>query len=433
MAKRPEDFGDRFPDDNDSPPIDRTAGYDEIDYKIETPKPIEQPGIPNFSPERGVESIVDPGRETFTGIVLKKLNTNLYEVILHDGRIIEATDLRLDLYEDHFPSDKVNITIGNTENEFFITDKGREFELTVLDLQLSSRRCSVVSFVVPFDIINTQTPPDKTFTREDPSVELQLPGTIKVNQSALYEINFDLTLESGSDQDGGGSLTICDLCPVDELEDVDCVTTDKFVFDRRVGFNVYRNIEDNSGFVTLESNIFDSVLNMRYPDAHPVWTDTPRFGGDVIIGTDVEKGWITWGNKFNDETKIQRLTRGENKAYWIMPDDIPSPDSGGGISSCSFMVAERVDASERAVQFGWEPFGRTGFAAFDDFNGDEIVIVVSNGLIQSITKAGSEQLQPGDNCFGSPISIPENEPMIHDPCDLFGGGGYVAFEEAEYD
>lgn len=378
MVDRSRDFGDQFPSDqDDTPPPDPTAGFQEVDYEIESliGHDIGVPWSSAIAPDPGIEPTDEDIVRTWFALILEKVDplssdysdtypVDQYWVLRQDGKRVHAYNVTEELGEYYKTGDDVIIrkdSAGPHNDEaiygWIIIGKEQPRESALLDLTLSDDTpCTSNPFIIPFDTIVSQLPPDdnEVFgTKQD--VTLEDEGIVKVycEGEALFHIEFTVTIAFCNPvTEGLDRISVESGCWYNaELFDVGKgISTPKIWFAKQNGFKVLWDKRDCTANVSIGTDAFpDAVLNQQFPEplGMAFWTDSPRFGGDVSIGTQRGTAYAKIGN----QSQYAWLTHGGGKIKFRFPKSSPAA------TPAFLMGAARKG---ECVQSSWMDVGGTG-------------------------------------------------------------------------
>lgn len=373
MAKRPADYGDQYPSDSaDVSPGDPTDGFSEVDYEVSAfdGKKRKAKADREFFPDaqQRDDELVD--REHWAGVIVEVSNgvdiyPRVYQVLRDDGRLVEAFSYEVLPSEEFKPGHDVIIQRVTKDPETFnVTGKTRAKELQVLQVKISSGtyKCFAGQTTVPFDEIDLRLPPediDDQFTDPAPAnVKLKLfpPGIqSKFDEETLCTISFTLNVKLNDPRDISNPIHVTEGCwKPDVFERVQpnkAHYSSLLWFNRENGFRVEYDTNDCSIVIMLASKCEDSILNQQDKEKAAFFTDSPKLGGNLSLGTK-KPGWLMFGTE--DQPRLW-LSDGGGELKFRFP---VAPPSYNG----AFFVADKVSGS--CVQGGWLEPGVSGNITF---------------------------------------------------------------------
>jgi hypothetical protein len=233
---------------------------------------------------------------------------------------------------------------GTDKNDWLITGRGTTKELTQFEVRYDGvRRLVAGPLTIPFDSNPLALPPkdDECFGGSR-SFELQATGTLKVLETGTYDLKWVICLGTKAGIIEDCCLDIIVECPPDPIPVIPAEKTTTLSIDKNTGFEIIQAgpiayLRFNPQFTP------DSVLN--FSDLKARWTQSPKFGVNVSLGTQA-KGWL----KIGDVKTFAWLTNqnvGQSK--------ITLP---GLTFANSFLYAESF--KDECVTLGWLSPGKTG-------------------------------------------------------------------------
>lgn len=208
-----------------------------------------------------------------------------------------------------------------------------------------------------------------------PGAKQKLPGPMsELNQ--VYYARLSGTYKAQTGQFRGRTLPLYVACADDatsvsaacacasngaamEVENVE--RANRITFDKGVGFKIYRDFAENgNACVSLYGCLPNSILNQQQPfPQRPVWTQSPRLGGNLTIGGALKFGGDQGGSVMGSGSHIR----------------LPGYSDG-----CGYPV-EVVGTKGNCIQLGYGIKGYTGlFYAYDCYGFCQTFVVV-NGRI----------------------------------------------------
>lgn len=335
---RPNDYGDQFPSDlNDQPPSDPTEGFQEIDYD---PSAFQSKGRKpqtnrNFVPDSGQETPAPITRSALYGVLLANVTglpdakgvkrpdyPEIWQVLRQDGKIIEAFTTNTYKYEKRRAGDEVTLLRGTTDTEWTFVNRAHPREMQSIDVWNSAAaRGNSTTFKVTLDKIKDQVPQTDIYSDKDPDHQkLKLKnGGVQVLEetTAWYEINFNATVQlekAGSESVAPSTHVYQSGCwKPNDLVDATAlgkwINTAKLYFHANSGFRLYWDPSDCTANVGIYSGLQDSILNQQYKETQSgldrnqfaCWTNAPKLGGSVYVGTQEAFGWVKIGRAAPNE------------------------------------------------------------------------------------------------------------------------------------
>lgn len=459
----PRDYGDQYPSDqDDQPPGDPTSGYQETDYDVTGVRRSshQAPFLSPIAPDPSPEPVYERGIRTWFAILLERIEygdpnfveaypVDQYWVLRQDGKRVAAYNATEETISEYFKTgDDVVIRKDNNgphDDEaifgWIIVGKEQPREYPVLDLALSSdTNCTAYSFIIPYSQTVEQLPPDheNAFgTYQD--ITLKKAGEVKVecDGEALFHIEFSATITlCNPTSDGLDRIIVQHGCWYNaQLSYVGAISTPKLWFALQNGFKVLWDPRDCTANVSIGSyKAPDMILNQQYPEPYGMafWTQDPRFGGDVYIGTQRGTGYAKIGNPF----QYVWLTHGGRgkKLKFRFPAGPPS-------STPAFLMA--ASSKGECVQTAWMATGGTGtiralgcevyweycYIYADDQQSYQYCAIptyecqewkVCQGLVVSGQGIDSNPFDDPCEFFGSqwPAHCPTNQKVDDDPCQF---------------
>lgn len=352
---RPEDWGDQFPSDlDDEPPVSPTTQRTEHSYSIdpvrEEAKPKDE--LKDFSPDPNIRQVPDAPRHVYSGTVMAHVNNKdafprKYWVMREDGALGTARVAKQDLYSDIKVGDEVSIIQAPEEEGWIIIGNVRPFELPQMILEIGGDVLTTQKILIPY-IVKEEYPIDDSFGVDTfETIKFISPGTVQVTHDAVYEIQFALTVEHYISDNPIYYIDVEAVCPDGSYSacDVGTIVAPKIEFNKQNGFCVRQEYNNCTAFVELNCGVEDTILNKQKLNQDPFWTQSPRFGGHLTIGTQHQPSWLRWKDK--DGPGI--MARG--KLRTMLPPQPPG-------SSCDFLVADAK--GDDIVSLSWLKPGGNG-------------------------------------------------------------------------
>jgi hypothetical protein len=248
-----------------------------------------------------------------------------------------------------------------------------------LDLTAFGTIHSTVPFNVDYNFINTEGPVDDLFLEKQERKDFtsKMDGSVEITGEGEFLIEVDWGVTLGTTDDPAETIsaiyTQTGCWRFQELEDATraakWIKSPKIWFNEQNGFRLQYDPEDCTANISLYSEKEDTILNQQYPELSvgvkdpnvwPYWTDEPKIGNSIQIGTQVHQGWV----KIGSEQEHVWLSKGGfgGRLKLKFPSGPPcgsDPETVSTIQSFSgFLYAQAVFGE--CVQLGWRRPGKTG-------------------------------------------------------------------------
>lgn len=388
MTARPLDYGDRYPSDiGDVPPGSPVDGFEERDYRIRrrTIAGIQARPDVKASPNLGVEREYIKERESFLGVLVKRVQANRWVVLRQDGKRVFA-DTRGDdgVYDSLSIGETVSLHAGQVPGSWLIEGSERRKEMASIRLT-NSASVNVTSAAKQITFVQTIEE-----TGED-VFEKVAGGGVRVLKdfSAQYEISLTVHVRLDPayiDEATLSVATTCETVPGFALSPGQTLPTTRLKFRRQNGFVIRYDAEDCSVHVGLQAPIWSMLAYGGNPDGQSwaVWTDSPVIGGRLrVLGLYTGQGWLELGpGGVSAYQSRLGLGNGRGQLRIVFPDAPASWSLTEGIPMHSYMYVAGKRPLDQAVKLQFSQGGGTGviYTPSGDYVVDKGLVISGPGI-----------------------------------------------------
>jgi hypothetical protein len=402
MDVRPLDFGDQNPSDiGDVAPTNPVLGITESNSFggdiWSRRKPRSQPNQ-QFAPDPKIEEKFLPRRNSFDAIVLSRVTPKngthpvKYKVLRQDGRVLQANaGMKEGFYCDYRNGDTVTVHETQIPDVYSIIGEPRGKTMQLIEAVWLGPSLMNLAAYVPFDT---------TITYSGDELILSTPYIVigGETESAMYEINFKLNIDSNNTVDEADEIYLYNSCYESSLPDMTQKKIKGIAFDKGSGFKIKDG--DCLGGVWLSGGSTD-FMPFQPSGGGPIrWTGDPRLAGSLKIGTFIPQGWI---KIHSSGDPCVWLGHGDSRHMYRFPSNGPVIHSY--LRVCG--ISEVTDGI--AIQLEHSATGASGIVNYKDCLGYCRSFTVDKGII-----TGGYQLQTVSQ--SPPVNFSDAAAGDYDPC-----------------